>query len=97
MVPTTGLWPRLSHLDAVLTVVHDIPGDERGAQCWDKPERNQRREFQSDGYDRERADRRGEPAGTDPGRSLRRRVANEVDHADAQATCVRVAPLVSES
>jgi hypothetical protein len=36
----TGLGPRLSHLDSVLAVMDDIPGDERAARSCHQRERD---------------------------------------------------------
>jgi len=72
------LGPRLSYLGAVLAVMDHIPRDQRPAQRRDEPERGQRRERQGGGDKRQHADRRGEPARTDPAWPLRRRAADQV-------------------
>src|SRR6266545_8179905 len=77
------LGPRPSDLDAVLSIVDQIPSDQPAAHRRRQPEGGERWQLQCGRDEREHRDTGREPAGADVSRSLARRVPDEVDYPDA--------------
>ena len=76
------LGPRPSDLDAVLSIVDQIPRDQPAAHRRREPEGGERWQLQGGRDEREHRDTGREPAGADVSRSLARRVPDEVDQPD---------------